>query len=213
MPVMNPAETPRIECHPPERRRRADVHMCHGSCCCCCCCLHTLGGIVGAVIAPKLGGRSTAWSHLSLIEYWEEEDDEPGPTGAAGRDAIIEEMPISRPRRAVSPRIVPNIAGRGVSAVKVFWLLSLAASIVGALIGLARGSGGGLIVGLIVLLLVFPAVQLLCAVITLTWLALSSRPDQSFQLRQVGKLTLGLFLGTLAGIVAMVGIGALMSLH
>src|SRR5260370_42138891 len=68
IPIMKTADIPTIECHPPERRRRTGIRMCHGCCCCCCCCLHTVGGILGAVIAPKLGGRSTAWSHLSLIE-------------------------------------------------------------------------------------------------------------------------------------------------
>jgi hypothetical protein len=105
---------------------------------------------------------------------------------------------------------IPNIARPGVSAVKVFWFLSLGAAILGTLIGAAYG-GEGFIVGLVILALVFPAVQLVAALITLFWLALSSRPDKSFQLLQIGKLTLGLVIGTVAGIVGMIGIGVILS--
>lgn len=49
-----------IEHHPPERRAsRGIVLACPGSCCCCCCCLHSLGGIIGAAMADKIGrGKS-----------------------------------------------------------------------------------------------------------------------------------------------------------
>jgi hypothetical protein len=209
---MKTADTPTIECHQPERRRRTEIRMCHGSCCCCCCCLHTVGGIVGAVIAPKLGGRSTAWSHLSLIEDWDEEDFQPGPAPGAAADweAITEKAPTALPRPVLSSSAMPTIASAGVSAVSVFWLLTLAASILAALIGAAQG-GGGFIVGLVILLLVFPAVQLTCAIIVGVGFACTSRPDKWFQLKQLGKLTLGLFLGTVAGILAMVVIGVIMS--
>jgi hypothetical protein len=208
---MKTADTPTIECHPPERRRRTDIRMCHGSCCCCCC-LHTVGGIVGAVIAPKLGGRSTAWSHLSLIEDWDEEDFEPGPAPGAKADweAITEKAPTVPARPVVSTGAVANIGSAGVSAVSVFWLLTLAASILGTLLGATTGRGG-FIIGLVILLLVFPAVQLICAIIVGVGFACTSRPDKWFQLKRLGKLTLGLFLGTVAGILAMVVIGGMMS--
>lgn len=44
---------PGFVAHPPERRRSSTTLLSAGCCCCCCCCVHTLGGIVGAV----LGGR------------------------------------------------------------------------------------------------------------------------------------------------------------
>jgi hypothetical protein len=209
---MKLTDTATIECHPPERRRRTEIRMCHGSCCCCCCCLHTVGGIVGAAVAPKRGGPSTAWSHLSLIEYWDEEY-EPGPTNGAKVDpeAITEKTPASPGRPIIRAGAVPDIAKSGVSAVKVFWLLSLTATILGALIGITQGANG-FVVGLVILALVFPAIQLGCAIITAVWIAFSSRPDQSFQKAQVGRITLGLVLGTIGGILVMVGIGVLMSL-
>lgn len=173
---MKLADTPTIERHLPERRRRSEIRMCHGSCCCCCCCLHTVGGIIGAGIAPAFGRKN----RMPISYYYDEEYD----------------------------IRVPSIAKPGFSAVKVFWMLTLAATVIGTLLGaLASGGGGGgggsLIVGLVILLLVFPALQLGCVVITLIWLALSSRHDKSYQLRQVGKLSVGLFAGTAAGIGAM----------
>jgi len=94
----------------------------------------------------------------------------------------------------------------------VFWLLSLVAVVLGALWGATLGDGPGrFIVGIIVVLLVFPALQLVCAIITAIWLGLSSRPDKAFQFKQLGKVTAGLFLGTLAGILVMVGLVVLFS--
>jgi hypothetical protein len=177
MSSMTAADGPLIQCHPPERRRRADIRMCHGSCCCCCC-LHTVGGIIGAAVAPSVGAHDP----IPLTHYYDEVDD----------------------------IAVPNIAKTGVSAVRLFWLLSLAAAIVGALIGAVAG-GENLVVGLVILALVFPGVQLVCALIALFWLGTSARSDRSFQLKQGGKILLGLVLGTMAGILVMVAIGAMMS--
>jgi hypothetical protein len=210
---MKLTDTPTIECHPPERRRRTEIRMCHGSCCCCCCCLHTVGGIVGAVIAPNLGTQATAWSHLSLIAYWEEEEFQSGQAYGAKGDpqAITEKVPAAPAHPVMRPGAVPNIAKPGISAVQVFWLLSLALTVLGAFIGIAQEGGSGFIVGLVILALVFPAVQLVSAILVALWLSVSARQDKWFQLRQVGKITLGLFLGTVAGILAMIVIGVLWS--
>ncbi len=106
---------------------------------------------------------------------------------------------------------VPNIAKTGVSAVKVFWILSLAAALLGAVLGASFGEPReGLVIGLVLLALAFPAVQLGIVIVLLIWLAISSRPDRSFQFWQVGKITLGLFVGTAAGIMTMVAIGVMM---
>lgn len=41
----------RLTAHPPERHRRGEpVILASGCCCCCCCCLHSLGGLIGAII-------------------------------------------------------------------------------------------------------------------------------------------------------------------
>jgi hypothetical protein len=218
---MESADTLTIECHPPERRRRVEARMCCGSCCCCCCCLHTLGGIIGAAIAPKLGSQSSAWSHLSLIEYWDEEDHKPAPaTGTAVEDeAITANKPNSSEKSAVPRQPMPDIAKTGVSGVKMYWFVTLicvcASFVYITTLAPEAGGGGGAplfaprIAGLLILALGFPAIQLVSAIITAIWLALSRRPDRSFQLVQLGKITLGLILGTVAGIVAMVGIWVL----
>src|SRR4051794_40727150 len=140
---MNTTATPTLECHPPERRRRTEIRMCHGSCCCCCCCLHTVGGIIGAGVAPTFGKNYRVPFPYSPDEEYE----------------LAE----------------PNIAKPGVSAVRVFWLLSLAAAILGAAISVTGGRES-LLIGLVILAMVFPAVQLGVAIITLLWMALSSRP-------------------------------------
>jgi hypothetical protein len=175
---MKPPADFRLESHPPERRRRSTETLMCGCCCCCCCCLHTVGGIIGAAVAPAFGKNS----RLPLHYYYDEEFD----------------------------IAVPDIGKTGVSAVKVFWLISLVLALVGAMLGCAVGREG-IIIGLIILALVYPGVQLGSGIIVLIWLALSVRHDKSFQLKQTGKIILGLFVGTAAGIMAMVAIGVLFS--
>jgi hypothetical protein len=172
-----------IESHPPERRR-TETLMC-GCCCCCCCCLHTVGGIIGSAIAPAFGKGN----RMPITYYYDDEWD------------------IS----------LPNIARTGVSAVKVFWFTTLIVTVLWVFGSVALGaadhgpSGESLLVGLVILALLYPAVQLGCAILTLLWMAFSNRDDKPYQLKQVGKITLGLFLGTLAGILSMVGIGIVFS--
>ena len=178
MPNMKTADTPTMASHPPERRRRTEIRMCHGSACCCCCCVHTVGGIIGAAVAPAFGKNNRM-----PIHYYYDED-----------------LDIS----------VPNVAKPGASAVKVFWFLSLGTAILGTMLGALAGREGFLI-GLFTFAMGFPALQLGCAVVTLIWLGLSSRPDKSFQSWQIGKIAIGLFVGTAAGILAMVVLAVLMS--
>jgi len=175
---MKPAPEFQLESHPPERRRRSTETLMCGCCCCCCCCLHTVGGIIGAAVAPAFGKKS----RLPIHYYYDEEFD------------------IS----------VPDIGRTGFSAVKIFWLISLVLAVLGALLG-AIGGGESFIIGLVILALVYPAVQLASGLVVLVWLALSTRHDKSFQLKQTGKIILGLFVGAAAGIMAMVGIGVLFS--
>lgn len=173
-----------LESHPPERRRRPPTVTLMCCCSCCCCCLHTVGGIIGSALAPAFGRGNRA----ALTYYYDEELD-------------IQ---------------MPDIARPGVSSVKVFWIMSLIAAVVWAFASVLiehRNPMGGLMIGLVILALVYPAVQLGCAVVLLLWMACSSRQDRSYQLKQLGKITLGLFLGTIAGILFMVGIGVLMSIR
>lgn len=49
-----------LEAHPAERgRRRSEVTLCAG-CCSCCCCLHSVGGVLGAVMGSAMD--APAWS-------------------------------------------------------------------------------------------------------------------------------------------------------
>jgi hypothetical protein len=178
-----------IEKHKPERRRKEIITLygfgggCHGSCCCCCC-LHTLGSIIGAAVAPAVGKGSP----LPLTYYLDEETGEP----------------------------VPNIRKPGASAVKVFWRLLIGLTILGCAIGTLRlgGDPGGLgthmFISAAILLMAFPAVQLVAAFITLIVFSTWVRPDRPRQLKQLGKITAGVVLGTILGIVVMVAIGAML---
>jgi hypothetical protein len=41
----------KVQAVPPERQRQRSMVVHCGCCCCCCCCLHTVGGLLGAVVA------------------------------------------------------------------------------------------------------------------------------------------------------------------
>lgn len=45
-----------VQVHPSERRRRRGVVL-NAACCCCCCCLHSVGGLIGALIGSKTSNR------------------------------------------------------------------------------------------------------------------------------------------------------------
>src|SRR5262245_37793029 len=64
----------RFEAHPPERKRRPQsVVVACGCCCCCCCCLHTLGGVIGAAVAPAFGRRAYPSKYRLLVEEYDYE--------------------------------------------------------------------------------------------------------------------------------------------
>jgi|GEM_PF-2885654 len=61
----------KFDVHPPERRRKTGGVIVPGCCCCCCCCLHTLGGLIGAAIAPshspgEMRGKAIYWRGLGI---------------------------------------------------------------------------------------------------------------------------------------------------
>src|SRR4051812_49179151 len=97
--------------HPPGRRRRhsAPAQAGPGCCCCCCCCLHTVGSVVGAIVGPKFGNKPKEWSHLALMDYWEDEEFKPGFTHPANvnPEAITEDAPAPLPERRETPRYDP----------------------------------------------------------------------------------------------------------
>lgn len=163
--------------HQPERRRQPVTTLHCGCCCCCCCCLHTLGSIVCAAVAPAIGRGAP----MPLMYYYDED------TG--------EEFPL--------------VKKPGFSAVTFFWWITCFLIFLGFAYGILEGRGEAtalLITGVIVLL-VFPGIQLIAAIITMIIFACWPRPDKMHQLAQLGKITLGVVLGTVIGIAIMVGLG------
>jgi hypothetical protein len=173
-----------IVAHPPERgRTRALAPAQAGaSCCCCCCCLHSLGAIIGAGIAPAFGRRRT-------IRTQEEED--------------YADFGVDRPVR-----------GHGPSAVGLFWLSTLVLGslviIGGGILSAAQTVSGefvsGALGGLFAIVMLAPALFLIAAAVAALILGLSGRPDKLLELRQLGRITLGMVLGTVIGIVPMAAV-------
>lgn len=172
VPPRKPAEASGVMVlvHPPERRRRrSTVPALAGDCACCCCtccCLHSLGAIIGAAVAPNLGGDSKPRAP----------SDEPRIT-----------LPVSGP-----------------SAVSLFWW-TLLVFVVGAMVLLSIKYDNPL-GGMFLILLILPGLQLGAAVLIAFVLALSARPDRSYQFRKLGKIVKGSLIGALLGILGMAAI-------
>jgi hypothetical protein len=98
------------------------------------------------------------------------------------------------------PRIA--LPRSGPSAVRTFWIVLLVLLAIGLMLSLAAG-GEGFIVGVVIILLILPALQLAAAIVTLFVLALSTHPNRGRQLWQLGKIVMGVVIGTVLGIVVM----------
>ena len=166
---------------PPERYRSSQASaQAGGCCCCCCCCLHSLGGIVGAAVALKLGG-GPAYRNDAAAEEFDDGFDQP---------------------RLIAPRTtLPEEEGEGATARSLFWysflFLMLLIGVVGTVVWRTPLAGG------FAVLMVMPVLQLVSAGIALFALAFSSRPDRGYQLRCLGRLTLGTIAGSLLGLFVM----------
>jgi hypothetical protein len=90
--------------------------------------------------------------------------------------------------------------------VSLFWWTLLVLVICGMVLGFIKEGPNGLVFGLIIIVMVLPGLQLGAAIVAALILAVSTRPDKSFQLRQISKIVLGVVLGTIAGILAMVAL-------
>ena len=178
-----PAEIARITvvAHPPERggRRPTPPAQAGGCCCtCCCCCLHSLGALIGAAVAP-------AWRTHRPPPTQEEED-------------------YADLREPVGP-------GAGPSAVLIYWVTVLVlGSLVlvgpGVLAAVGRGGGnfanGVLMTGL-ALLLGLPALLLVAVPVAMLVLCVYRRPKKADQFGQLGRIALGVIVGTVLGILPM----------
>src|SRR5262245_16517565 len=172
-----------IIAHPAERRSRRPsipAQAGHCCCCCCCCCLHSLGAVIGAAVAPNLGGGSGPRSYLPLMHYWDEVDD-PG-AWAPHQEAVTARPPDASPISAEPLRSyerTPNIAlaEPGAPAVAVFWWTLLVLVILGMIVGAVNGPTG-ILVGVVIILLVLPGMQLAAALFTAIILGVSERRDK-----------------------------------
>ena len=106
---------------------------------------------------------------------------------------------------------IENVRTPGFGAVTVFWWVTCFLIFLGFLgtILTNPSEGASLLITGVVVLLVFPAIQLASAFFTLIIFALWPRADKFYQMKQLGKITAGVVIGSLLGIAVMAGIAAL----
>jgi hypothetical protein len=162
----------------PERRRGTTTLYAPGCTCCCCCCLHTIGGLIGAVVGPRIKSEKAP---------------------------IIYTCDVDADDKVVSRAVYP-----GLSAEALFWRMLLPMPFVGFVLFLVfsriwQEMGCFAIVFVAIYL---PYAQFLSAGITFVILGLSRRGDKHFQIKQLAKLTAGVVVGTISGLLIMVpGLG------
>ena len=89
----------------------------------------------------------------------------------------------------------------GLSAVTLFWWILCLLIFLGFAYGIMTDRGGeGMVTAALVLMMVFPLLQLAAASITLFVFFFWRRPDVIRQVKQLGRITAGVVLGTIAGI-------------
>jgi hypothetical protein len=161
--------------HPPERRRGIGTQGdCCCGCCCCCCCLHSLGGLVGAAVGSRPKGGS--WGGRGVRSYW-------------ALLAAFTVLTVSLPTLAHWRQFVGGAGG----------VLNPAGSFPLVL-------AENLKTGMFVALLSMPLIQLLCSAIMAIWVEVRQGDgvqEKSASRRTIGKITLRMFLGALAGLVIM----------
>jgi hypothetical protein len=160
-------------------RRKKAVTTLHCGCCCCCCCCLHTLGSIVCAAVAPAIGSKSPWA---LTYYYDEE---------------------------IGQR-VPLIRKPGLSAVTFFWWTLAFLTFIGFAIGiLSNGRAESLIVTGVIVLLVFPAMQFASVILTMIVYLCWPRPDKRHQLKQLSKITAGVFFGTVLGLGAMVGIGLL----
>jgi hypothetical protein len=177
--------------HPPERRRRQVVTLQAGCCCCCCCCLHSVGSVIGAVVAGNRGAT---------------EAPERSP------DPVLDDLSterIGQSGAALFWRITVGLVGAIFGVVALVLLFQAS----GNAPQRSNDLWGALLLTGLFILMGFPLVQFASAIIALIGLSLTNRPDRGIQMKQVGRILVGTILGCVAGLAVMFGIGMLFSLH
>jgi hypothetical protein len=169
-----------VTVHPPERRHRGGVVVPSCACCsCCCCCLHTIGGLVGAVMGSvQKIPESVAPPPQELDSPYLQRRDE------------IEEENLLPPQLVYWFTVLVMICATS----GVYFLLD----------GPTTRPVEGLLSGAMVALMILPALQLGASLLAAMILLLFS-PNVSHSMRRLGRITLWSFVGTLIGCAAMGG--------
>jgi hypothetical protein len=169
--------------HPPERRRqRSPVIAAQACCCCCCCCLHTIGGLVGALVGSLMRVRATPRHR----EYDEDAD-----------------IPFRR------DELPPSFT---VPAALVYWgLVSLGTLGTFLAMAFSSGTGkvspNDLFLAALGTILFLPVVQLGAFFVALIAVALCPKsliPDKTAAVVRVGHIGLWSFVGTIVGLGVMI---------
>ena len=215
-----------IEVHTPERRRRRGVTVCAG-CCCCCCCLHTVGGLIGALVGAGFRKKDPVPPPSRFIHPSAEVLDEFHPEAApAGRTTLRTVGRISRglssprPNPTTAPSATPlrrflrskltptRAAQKGISVTALYWLVVLGLIPV-ACVGFALYDGARissdnmLAICLGVTALGLPAIQLAAAFVTAFFTLLWPVEERSERLHKIGAIALSSVIGTVLGIGLM----------
>jgi len=197
MPRPDPPAAPiTVVALPPERGRARSLAPAQAGascCCCCCCCLHSVGAVIGAAVAPAFGQQRRR-----------------GPRDQEEADYGDFAGPVTG-----------DSSGR-MSAVGLFWLSNLILAglvVVGcgayaAVDGAGNNAGSnfplGMLAGGFGIVMLLPVHLLIAALVTLVILAVQNRPDKTYQFGRLGRITLGLVIGTLAGGVPMAAVIAVL---
>ncbi len=205
-----------VQVHPAERGRRGGVVL-YGTCCCCCCCccLHTIGGVVGAILGsipsdPVASERR--WvppSPLSSDVLAEFDPSKPLRNAEEHISAALPE-PVPSPQSEVpaTPALGSSSsqnpdAERGMSGVALYWLVLLILMPVTVILGATAFSDpfrpmdvGS---GFWTLLLGLPAVQLIASMVSSLLVWLWPPVQRRKQWSGIQRITAYAILGTVVG--------------
>jgi hypothetical protein len=209
-PTPTEPEVITVVAHPAERRRRrATMQAQAGNCCCtCCCCLHVVGGLLGAVVGPFVGGRSTPAGAQQALRNWEALEEQKAPS-LHDPDAIKTESAISSetPARALDApgeKRDFTLPPQGIRGVLLFWVTLLVLVVLGGpVVALWKDVREISVAYLLILLFFLPGFQIGACLVTYVILIVSSRPDSRYQILQVSKILVGVVVGAGAGLLLL----------
>jgi hypothetical protein len=172
----------------------------HCGCCCCCCCLHTVGGLIGASIGSALGRDDYERVPVTLPDEEALRPFRDVQARRAGR--FTDEEPM--PRRPYRDLEMERRAVRGSGGVGLYWLSLLLLSVFISCAGFPpRIRAHDPAESVWILAFFMPAIQLGASVLALLGVLLLRPENQAAAVKKIGKITLGMVLGTLAGSAVM----------